>query len=69
MFYGVFLRFGVVAVTDTPKVDGRIHGDRPGRIEPRAVKRRPKPHALLTKPRAEAKAELIRQTSPQLLAR
>lgn len=46
-----------------------IIGDRPGRIEPRAVKRRPKPHALLTKPRAEAKAELIRQTSPQLLTR
>jgi len=41
-----------------------VIGDRPGRIEPRAVKRRPKPHALLTKPRAEAKAELIRQASP-----
>jgi hypothetical protein len=30
-------------------------GDRPNRYEPRAIKRRPKPHALLTRPRAEAK--------------
>ena len=35
-----------------------IVGDRPDRVEPRAVKRRPKPHPLLTKPRAQAKAEL-----------
>jgi hypothetical protein len=34
-------------------------GDRPDRIEPRRVKRRPKPHKLLTKPRAEARAELL----------
>ena len=33
-------------------------GDRPNRTEPRAIKRRPKPHKLLTKPRAEARAEL-----------
>ena len=33
-------------------------GDRPNRVEPRAVKRRPKPHPLLTKPRAQAKAEM-----------
>lgn len=30
-------------------------GDRPNRYEPRAIKRRPKPHPLLTKPRHEAK--------------
>jgi hypothetical protein len=30
-------------------------GDRPGRIEPRAKKRRPKPHRLLTVPRHEAR--------------
>jgi putative transposase len=36
-------------------------GRRPNRIEPRAVKRRPKPHDLLTKPRAEARAELHRK--------
>ena len=34
-------------------------GDRPDRVEPRAIKRRPKPHKLLTKPRAEARAELL----------
>jgi hypothetical protein len=34
-------------------------GNRPGRVEPRAVKRRPKPHPLLTKPRKEAIAELL----------
>jgi hypothetical protein len=36
-------------------------GNRPDRCEPRAVKRRPKPQALLTKPRAEAKAELLKK--------
>lgn len=35
-------------------------GNRPNRVEPRAVKRRPKPHRLLTKPRKEAQAELLR---------
>jgi putative transposase len=34
--------------------------ERPHRCEPRAVKRRPKPHALLTKPRAEARAALLK---------
>ena len=34
-------------------------GDRPGRCEPRRVKRRPKPYGRLTKPRAEARAELL----------
>jgi putative transposase len=36
-------------------------GDRPGRCEPRAVKRRAKPHRLLTKPRQEARDELLGQ--------
>ncbi len=35
-------------------------GHRPDRIEPRAVKRRPKPHKLLTKPREEARLEMLR---------
>ena len=35
-------------------------GNRPDRCEPRAVKRRPKPHRLLTMPRHEARAELLR---------
>ena len=34
-------------------------GDRPDRCEPRAVKRRPKPQALLMVPRAEARAALL----------
>jgi hypothetical protein len=34
-------------------------GNRPDRVEPRAVKRRPKMLALLTKPRAEAREELL----------
>jgi hypothetical protein len=33
-------------------------GNRPNRVEPRAIKRRPKNHKLLTKPRDEARAEL-----------
>jgi hypothetical protein len=36
-------------------------GHRPNRVEPRAVKRRPKPHPLLTKPRAEARAALLQR--------
>lgn len=32
-------------------------GHRPDRVEPRAIKRRPKPHQLLTKPRAEARQD------------
>jgi putative transposase len=35
-------------------------GHRPGRCEPRAVKRRPKSQKLLMKPRAQARAELLR---------
>lgn len=34
-------------------------GHRPNRVEPRAVKRRPKPHKLLNKPRAEARTEAL----------
>lgn len=33
-------------------------GDRPNRIEPRAIKRRPKPHDLLQQPRALARKQL-----------
>ncbi|MCH8968350.1 MAG: IS4 family transposase [Planctomycetes bacterium] len=41
-----------------------VVGDRPGRLEPRAIKRRPKPHDLLTKPRAQARAEIFGAKSP-----
>lgn len=46
---------------------GYVIGRRPGRVEPRAIKRRPKPHDLLTKPRDQARAELLaerREKSP-----
>ena len=35
--------------------------DRPGRVEPRMVKRRPKQHALLTQPRHVLKAAILKQ--------
>jgi putative transposase len=38
-------------------------GNRPDRVEPRAKKRRPKEYPLLTKPRAEARAELLMETA------
>jgi hypothetical protein len=34
-------------------------GQRPNRVEPRAIKRRPKPHKLLTIPRAKARQQLL----------
>lgn len=39
--------------------------ERPGRIEPRAIKRRPKPRALLTEPRHKARARIGRQQQAQ----
>ena len=39
-------------------------GDRPNRYEPRAVKRRPKPHPLLKMPRAEARRLIITGVIP-----
>jgi hypothetical protein len=41
----------------------QLVGNRPNRVEPRAVKRRPKPHPLLTKPRDQARAELLSGTA------
>lgn len=38
-----------------------VNPDRPGRVEPRAVKRRPKQHRRLTIPRTEARKHLLRQ--------
>jgi hypothetical protein len=45
-------------------IAGHRVGRRPGRIEPRAIKRRPKPHKLLTEPRCAARARLLAQPSP-----
>ena len=41
-----------------------VVGHRPGRVEPRAIKRRPKEHASLTNPRPQARAELIGAKPP-----
>ena len=40
-------------------------GNRPGRIEPRAVKRRSKPFPLLTKPRAQAREDVRKYGHPK----
>lgn len=42
-------------------------GERPGRIEPRAIKRRPKPYPLLTKPREIARAHIQKHGHPEKL--
>lgn len=42
-------------------------GERPGRIEPRALKRRQKPYPLLTKPRAVACAHIRKHGHPKKL--
>ena len=66
--------WGIAALDDSRKLTllvnahlanlaGHRVGHRPNRVEPRAVKRRPKPHRLLTKPRAEARAELLANAS------
>lgn len=42
-------------------------GNRPGRIEPRAIKRRPKPYPLLTKARGEAREDVKKHGHPKKL--
>jgi hypothetical protein len=42
-------------------------GNRPGRIEPRAVKRRPKCYPMLTKSRAEAREIVMKNGHPKKL--
>ena len=42
-------------------------GDRPGRIEPRAIKRRPKRYPLLIKPRAIAREDIRNYGHPKKL--
>jgi len=51
--------FALLVDAHLANLAGHRVGHRPDRVEPRAVKRRPKPHRLLTKPRAEARAELL----------
>jgi hypothetical protein len=45
----------------------RSIGNRPGRIEPRAIKRRPKPYLLLIKIRSEAREEVRKFGHPKKL--
>jgi Transposase DDE domain len=40
-------------------------GNRPNRVEPRAIKRRPKPHKLLNEPRKEARNRLLKRKHEQ----
>jgi hypothetical protein len=40
-------------------IASNIVGDRPNRAEPRAIKRRPKPHRVLKEPRRQAKKRLL----------
>ncbi len=58
---GVALALVDIAVANCA---GHLIGRRPNRVEPRAIKRRPKPHDLLTKPRGEARADLLAKKSP-----
>ena len=51
--------FGVLVDAQLANLAGHRVGNRPDRVEPRATKRRPKSHRLLTKPRAEARLELL----------
>jgi hypothetical protein len=51
--------FGVLVDAYLANLAGHRVGNRPDRVEPRAVKRRPKSHRLSTKPRAEARRELL----------
>jgi hypothetical protein len=48
-----------LAEVELDNLAGHIVGNRPNRVEPRAIKRRPKPHDLLTEPRDRARAKLI----------
>ena len=52
-------RLSVLAQTQHRLITRSRVGQRPNRVEPRAIKRRPKAHKLLNKPRAEARAELL----------
>jgi hypothetical protein len=56
----------LVSLIDALLTDLTTHrvGHRPNRVEPRKVKRRPKPHEYLTEPRDEARAKLCQGNAP-----
>jgi hypothetical protein len=58
-------------ISDNEKLLALLHmitknlvGNRPGRIEPRAIKRRPKPYSLLMVPRDQARAHVRKHGHP-----
>jgi hypothetical protein len=51
-----------------PLIGKKRVGNRPNRYDPRAVKRRPKPHPLLTMPRKKAKSLIERGIIPYNIA-
>jgi Transposase DDE domain len=55
------MRFSMDAQAVLPLIAQRRVGKRPGRAEPRAVKRRPKPFPLLMMPRQQARDEVLRR--------
>lgn len=72
----VWIAWGCCGIrdTDTDKISvlfiliaQRRVGDRPGRIEPRALKRRPKSFPLLTMPRGVAQANVAKHGHPRKL--
>jgi hypothetical protein len=68
--WGTWGRQGIVATGETLSmffvlVAQQSVGNRPGRIEPRAVKRRPKPYPLLMKSRTAARGEVRKNGHPK----
>jgi len=63
--HGAAIQDGVrVRALLAPIAEPRI-GRRTGRIEPRALKRRPKQYPLMTKPRTQTRAEVPEQGHPR----
>ena len=68
--WGTWGRQGIIASEKTLSslfimIAQQSVGNRPGRIEPRAIKRRPKPYPLLTKPRSVAIDEVKKNGHPK----
>jgi hypothetical protein len=57
-------KFSLMIVAQLSSLTCPIVGNRPNRIEPRAVKRRPKPMRLLTMPRDAAREQLLAGVDP-----
>ena len=53
------VRWLAQAIDGHPLLELRVNPDRPGRVEPRAVKRRPKQYKHLRKPRDTARKQLL----------